>query len=56
MEHYRRGRELWARGNRGQAMTEYAHAAELDPQSPAVTALKMANEIMDFFDPAQFNP
>ena len=55
-EHYERGRQLWAAGQHGAAMTEYNHAVALDPQSPAATALKMATEIMDFFDPAQLNP
>lgn len=54
--HYELGRKLWAEGRRGEAMTEYNKAVALDPDSPAGTALEMANSIMDFFDPQQFNP
>lgn len=55
-QHYLRGRELWRQGDRGGAITEYNKAVALDPKSPARTALAMANEILDFFDPNQLNP
>ena len=53
---YEEGREHWQHDRRGAAMSAYAKAAELDPQSPAVQALKMAQEIMAFYNPDQFNP
>lgn len=54
--HFELGRRLWSEGRKGEAMTEYNKAVALDPDSPAATALEMANSIMDFFDPQQFNP
>lgn len=54
--HYAEGRRLWAQGRHGEAITEYNRAVGLDPESPAAVALKMANEVMDFFDPSQLNP
>lgn len=54
--HYEQGRRYWSEGRHGDAMTEYNRAAALDPQSPAVTALRMADDIMDFFDHDRFNP
>ena len=54
--HYERGRRFWQQGERGKAISEYNAAVALDPESPAATALQMANDIMDFFDPNQLNP
>jgi Flp pilus assembly protein TadD len=54
--YYEQGREHWRNDRRGAAMSAYAKAAELDPQSPAVEALKMARQIMAFYNPDQFNP
>lgn len=54
--HYAEGRRLWAEGRHGDAITEYNRAVALDPESPAVVALTMANDVMDFFDPSQLNP
>lgn len=54
--HFEEGKRQWALGNRGAAISEYNHAVALDPGSAAATALKMATEIMDFFDPQQLNP
>lgn len=54
--HYQVGRELWAAGDRSGAMSEYSKAVALDPDSKAATALKMAGEIMDFFDRSRYNP
>jgi Flp pilus assembly protein TadD len=53
---YEQGRELWRQGRRGEAMTAYAKAADLDKNSPAVQALEMAHEVMNFYNPDQFNP
>lgn len=54
--HFEAGRRLWAEGRRGEAITEYNNAVALDPDSPAAVALKMANEIMDFYDKQRYNP
>lgn len=54
--HYNRGKELWAQGKHGQAMSAYNEAIALDPNSPAVQALRMANEIMDFYNHDLYNP
>lgn len=56
MEHYNRGKELWRQGRRGEAMSEYNRAVLHDPDSPAATALEMANCIMDFYDHDRYNP
>lgn len=53
---YEQGAEAWKYGDRAKAMTLYAKSAEIDPEGPGVQALKMTNEIMDFFDPNQLNP
>lgn len=56
IEKYEQGAEAWKNGNRAAAMNLYAESAELDPEGPGATALKMSNEIMDFYDKNQFNP
>lgn len=55
-QHFERGKQLWAQGDHGAAMSEYKQALALDPDSPARTALEMANQIMDFYDKNQLNP
>ena len=37
-------------------MSDYNHAVALDPQSPAAEALKLCNEIMDFYNTDLYNP
>ena len=54
--HYEAGKKLWAEGRHGEAMTEYNRAVALDPESPAATAVEMANTVMDFFDRSRHNP
>lgn len=51
-----KGKALWKTGDKGGAISEYEHASQLDPQSPATHALEMARSIMDFFNPDIFNP
>ncbi len=53
---FRRGKLLWRMGKHSAAMNDYAHAAELDPSSPAVHALEQAREIAGFFNPDLYNP
>ena len=55
-ELYEAGADEWNRGNRGAAMSLYAKSAEADPDGPGAQALKMARDIMDFYDKNQFNP
>jgi hypothetical protein len=54
--HYELGKQYWAEGKRGAAITEYNNAVALDENSPARTALELIYDIMDFFDPNQLNP
>lgn len=51
-----RGRMSWRLGDRRSAINDYTHAAELDPNGPAVTALEQTRAIMDFFNPDLLNP
>lgn len=53
---YRRGRLRWQLGDRAGAISDYEHAAAADPSSPAVAALQMTRQIMDFFNPDLLNP
>lgn len=53
---YRRGRLRWQLGDRAGAISDYEHAAAADPASPAVAALQMTRQIMDFFNPDLLNP
>jgi len=51
-----RGKAHWRLGEKGKAISDYEHASQLDPSSPATQALEMARQIMDFFNPDIFNP
>ena len=53
---YREGAEAWRQGERGRAMTLYSESAALWPDGPGAVALRMSNDIMDFYDTNQFNP
>lgn len=53
---YRRGKLYWKLGRKGEAMSDYASAAQLDPGSPAVQALDQAQAIMSFFNKGLYNP
>lgn len=54
--YYTRGRLLWKLGRKTDAMSDYASAVDLDPSSPAATALQMARDIMDFYNHDLYNP
>lgn len=54
--HYRRGLLHWRLGNRGAAMSDYNAAVSLDPDSPAAEALRMTQDIMDFYNTDLYNP
>lgn len=53
---YLRGRVYWRLGNRGAAISDYEHAAQINPDSPAAHALQMARDVMDFYNPDLLNP
>ena len=45
-----------ADGERRQAMSDYAHAISINPESPARQALEQAHDIMAFFNTDLMNP
>lgn len=53
---FERGKLNWRMGRRTAAMTDYGHAALLDPDSPAATALASARSIEDFYNTDLYNP
>lgn len=53
---FQRGKLYWRLGNRSKATSDYAAAAAIDPQSPAVMALEQARDIENFFNPDLLNP
>jgi Flp pilus assembly protein TadD len=54
--YFQRGKLCWKVGRRSDAMTDYEHALELDPESPAGHALEMAHDVMNFFNKDLYNP
>lgn len=54
--YYERGKLFWRMGNRASAITDFNTALSLDPNSPAATYLKMANDILDFYNHDLYNP
>lgn len=54
--HFLRGKILWRLGRRSEAVGAYSRAVELDPSSPARSAIEMASQIDSFFNPDMFNP
>lgn len=53
---FERGKLQWKQGRKKEAMSDYAAAAQIDPESPAVTALEMARNVMDFYNRDMYNP
>lgn len=53
---YMKGRIAWKRGLKSRAISFYAEAAGLDPDSEAATALDQARRIMDFYNKDLYNP
>lgn len=51
-----RGKVYWKLGQRAKAVNDYAAAADIDPNSPAVQALEQAKDIERFFNPDLLNP
>lgn len=53
---FTRGKIYWRLGQRSKATSDYAAAASIDPESPAVQALEQARDIENFFNPDLLNP
>ncbi|MBD5202139.1 MAG: hypothetical protein HDS56_05235 [Barnesiella sp.] len=53
---FARGKLHWRLGHRAKATSDYAAAAEIDPDSPAVRALELARDVEAFFNPDLYNP
>lgn len=54
--YYRRGKEYWRRSQKGEAISDFNRAVALDPESPAKIYLKMATDVMDFYNTDLYNP
>jgi len=55
-EYYQLGNEARKRGRWHEAINNYIQAIELDPDSPAVEAKKMLDDIMAFYCKDMYNP
>lgn len=51
-----RGKERWRIGRHRDAINDYERAVAADASSPAVHALEMARDVMNFFNPDLLNP
>ena len=55
-DYFCRGKLYWRLGDRASAITDFNEALTLDPDSPAKAYLRMANEILDFYNTDLYNP
>ena len=55
-EYYRRGNEYRKQGNWQMALNNYMEAIALDPESPAVQAKEMLDQILSFYHKDYYNP
>ena len=55
-EYYQQGNEARKRGQWHKAINSYIQAIELDPESPAVEAKRMLDDIMAFYCKDMYNP
>lgn len=53
---YQQGNEHRRRGDWQQALNCYMEAIALDPESPAVEAKKMLDDILNFYHKDSYNP
>ena len=53
--YYLLGNAWRKKGNWQMAMNNYLEAVNLNPQSPAASALDIANEILDFYNKDMYN-
>ncbi|MDE6144418.1 MAG: hypothetical protein K2F94_10150 [Muribaculaceae bacterium] len=51
-----RGMRHWALSHRSLAINDYLAAIRINPESPAVEALRNANDILDYYNPDLINP
>ena len=54
--YFTRGKLHWRLGNKTQAITDYEHAVDINPDSPARIALDNARDVIAFFNPDLYNP
>lgn len=52
----KRGKAYWKLGDKAKAISDYAAAAEIDPDGPAAEALRMSRSIMNFYNTDLYNP
>lgn len=55
-EYYRLGNSYRKEGNWQEALNNYIAAIELDPESPAVEAKKMLDDILNYYCKDMYNP
>lgn len=55
-EYYLQGNEYRRQGNWQQALNCYLESIALDPQSPAVEAKQMLDDILNFYNKDAYNP
>ena len=55
-DYYRQGNAYRRQGNFAEAINCYIEAARLDPDSPAVEAKRMLDDIMAFYCKDMYNP
>ncbi|MBQ9668199.1 MAG: tetratricopeptide repeat protein [Prevotella sp.] len=55
-EYYEQGNQFRRQGQWHEAMNCYTQAIELDPDSPAVTARRMLEDIMNYYCKDLYNP
>jgi tetratricopeptide (TPR) repeat protein len=55
-QYYEQGNDWRKQGNWQEAINCYIKAIELDPESPAVEAKRMLDDIMSFYHKDYYNP
>lgn len=55
-EYYQLGNQYRKQGNWKEAMNNYMEAIAIDPESPAVTAKEMLDNIMNYYCKDMYNP
>ena len=55
-EYFQRGNECRQRGDWQEALANYMEAIELDPDSPAVIAKEMLENILNFYNKDAYKP
>ena len=55
-EYYRLGNEYRKQGNWQMTLNNYMEAIALDPESPAVQAKEMLDQILSFYHKDYYNP